>query len=256
MPRKTPREELHFVPHRFGRSSGESGDGDDLDEFSPPAKKSKTIATSVDSGDEAYYDSDSETTLSPYGPSSNSLYRLLGAVENVLNEEREMAMTLNQMQAVRAMIDSLDETRKTTLTHLEHTLMDQLEHLHHLITPAHIASVIEKEQVQTASKEAGEAQNTVSVPSALVSSIPSSDLGSTAQTVHTVHNNTSETGTATMTVEEAKEAQLLQTSILAASICSVNCETSCTNMPCTALDDCTTRCFSACKSLESARSCT
>lgn len=166
-----------------------------MDEFSPPHKRSKfapssgasstssnsshTMNTniSVESGDETYnYESDSETALSPYGPSATSLHRLLGAVENVLTEEREMAMTLAQLEAMRTMIDSVEETRKRTLGKLESALMHQLNSLHGLTSAESLqATITEKqradEDISVASAPTTALETPVAPPSTPASSV-------------------------------------------------------------------------------------
>lgn len=253
LPRKAPREPLRFAHPRFSQGSTEYPDHDEFDDLYPPAKKSKSLPPGPDSGDETYYDSDSETVSSPYGPSASSLYRLLGAVENVLTEEREMATTASQMQAVRAMIDSLDETRKTTLAHLEQSLLSQLEYLHRSVTPAAIASAIERQKAAVLKQQAlqnSQAASSVAPASDTanamqgvtpladpVSAAPNSgmmpselDMASTSDSTATAHVTpmasipsapivpaapVSGTQSAQVVAEEAREEQILKSSILA-----------------------------------------
>lgn len=179
VPRKMPRSDLnlmHVGPSHYSNTGAQLSlmntnrwDTDDyMEDFSPPHKRAKlpissaassssgssshTMNTniSVESGDETYYyESDSETALSPYGPSANSLHRLLGAVENVLTEEREMAMTLAQLEAMRTMIDSVEETRKRTLGKLEAALVHQLSAIQGLASSECVqATIAEKQRAQ------------------------------------------------------------------------------------------------------------
>lgn len=161
-PRKQPRDDSASTRHH---SRDITSAHDDLDDFSPPTKKFKspastnTTAHHSDSGEEAYYESDSETVTSPYGPSTNSLYRLLGAVENVLTEEREMAISLHQLDAIRAMIDSLDETRRVTLAHLERAMLEHLAFIMRLTAPNNINNYIEQQKAEMAAQESAKTVN-------------------------------------------------------------------------------------------------
>jgi hypothetical protein len=221
IPRKVPRDDLH-LPALKSRAAHLSsyGDHEDPDDFLPPAKKFKSFQpASPDSGDETYADSDSETVSSPYGPSTNSLFRLLGAVENVLTEEREMSTMLSQMCAVRAMIDSLDETRKVALNGLEHTVMGQLDHIQHLISPENIGNVIEKEQAEAAKQET--TSNSVDIPTA-----PSTVPGSEPTTETAQQSPIASAPKPTTTSEDAtsQEVAALRTSILAVEAAEADIE--------------------------------
>lgn len=205
-PRKMPRSDIHLMNVAPSHYSGNGAqlslmhnnrwDSEDfMDEFSPPHKRAKMAPSSgtssssgssshalntnisVESGDETYnYESDSETALSPYGPSATSLHRLLGAVENVLTEEREMAMTLAQLEAMRTMIDSVEETRKRTLGKLEAALIHQLNSIKGLASPECVqATIAEKQRADeeanrtssaTTDANATPASNTTANPSA------------------------------------------------------------------------------------------
>lgn len=224
-PRKAPKDELKFINARLNAHAHESHDLDEWEDMYPPAKKSKTlIPNAPDSGDETYYESDSETVSSPYGPSANSLYRLLGAVENVLTEEREMATAMNQMHALRSMIDSLDETRKTTLLHLEHSLFSQLEYLQRAVTPAAIASAMERQQAEAKKEQAQEMQNTVSTTLPPASSQVPEPTSSPAVSVHSPQPVVATPNTALHSATEVQEAQLLQNSILAVQTAEAHIE--------------------------------
>lgn len=224
-PRKAPRDELKFINARLNAHAHDTHDHDEWEDMYPPAKKSKTlISNAPDSGDETYYESDSETVSSPYGPSANSLYRLLGAVENVLTEEREMATAMNQMHALRSMIDSLDETRKTTLLHLEHSLFSQLEYLQRAVTPAAIASAMERQQAEAKKEQAQEMQNTVSTTLPPASSQVPEPTSTPAVPVQAPQAVVAGPNPGLPLAAEAQEAQLLQNSILAVQTAEAHIE--------------------------------
>lgn len=182
VPRKQPRADLHLLnaTHQTmshaptsnlsmrHHSHGREWEGEDLgfEESAPPAAKRSKHAhnasssvhhhlnlqnnISIDSGDE----SDSETALSPYGSTTSSLHRLLGAVENVLTEEREMASALAQLETVRTLIASVEETRKKTIGRLDQMLLSHLDTVQKLVSRESIeSSILERAKAEADARE-------------------------------------------------------------------------------------------------------